>query len=65
MTRYLGAPISLAFGGEGAPTLCSKDGHGPRPAGAAGKEGGQKDAASQWGQGLQLSDSNHFTWNCL
>lgn len=49
MTCYLGAPFSLAFGaGEGAPTVCSKDGHGPRPAGAVGKEEGQEDAASQW-----------------
>lgn len=58
MMCYLGAPISLGFrAGEGAPTLCSKDSHGPQPAGAAGKEEGQEDEAGQWDEGLWLSDS--------
>lgn len=61
MTCYLGAPLSLAFGaGEGAPTLCSKDGHGPWPAGATGKEEGQEDATSQW-----VKDYSYLTQSIL
>lgn len=56
-TCYLGAPISLGFRtGEGAPTICSKDSHGPQPAGAAEKKEGQEDEAGQWSGGLRLSD---------
>lgn len=56
MMRYLGAPFSLGFrAGEGAPSLCSKDSHGPQPAGAAEKEAGQRmrQASGMKGYGYQ------------
>lgn len=57
-TCYLGTPISLGFrAGKGAPTLCSKDSHGPQSAGAAEKEEVQEDEAGQWSEGLQLTQS--------
>lgn len=42
---YLRAPISLDFrAGEGTPSFCSKDSHGPQPAGAVEKEERQDEA---------------------